>query len=84
MKIEKGTEFEVEQVMYTADGSWLRVSVETMKKIVKETTPTMTMGWICAEPREKDPMCIPADAQLFASLWNKGRFFLYIHDCAII
>lgn len=71
--IPKGTEFEVEQVIYTADGSWLRISLETMKKILKDTQTNMTTGWVCAEPREMDPYCIPANSQLFVSLWNKGN-----------
>lgn len=34
----------------------------------------LTTGWVCAEPREMDPCCIPANSQLFISLWNKGTF----------
>lgn len=71
--ISKGTEFEVEQVIYTADGTWLRVSPETVKQILKDEPSSVTTGWICAEPREADPFCIPSNSQLFVSLWNKGR-----------
>ena len=73
--LPKGTEFEVEQVIYTADGSWLRVSIDTIKKICKENM-NLTTGWVCAEPREMGPYCIPANSQLFISLWNKGKWWL--------
>ena len=72
--IPKGTEFEVEQVIYTADGTWLRVSLETVKQILKNDSSSITTGWICAEPREADPFCIPSNSQLFVSLWNKGWY----------
>ncbi|KNB46852.1 calcium/calmodulin protein kinase [Blastocystis sp. subtype 4] len=71
--IPKGTEFEVEQVIYTADGTWLRVSLDTVKLILKNDSSSITTGWICAEPREADPFCIPSNSQLFVSLWNKDQ-----------
>lgn len=70
--IPKGTTFEIEQVIYTADGTWLRVSTATIKTILQDET-TLSMGWVCAEPRGDDPNCIPSDTKLFQSLWNKGR-----------
>ena len=69
--IPKGTEFEIEQVIYTADGTWLRISADIIKRISANET-NLSMGWICAEPREGDPNCIPCNTQLFQSLWHKG------------
>ena len=70
--IPRGSEFDVEQVIYTADGPWLRVSLETMKRLLQNETGALITGWVCAEPREMDPLCVPSDSQLFVSLWNKG------------
>ena len=70
--IPRGSEFDVEQVIYTADGTWLRVSLETMKRLLQNETGALITGWVCAEPREMDPLCVPSDSQLLVSLWNKG------------
>lgn len=72
-KIPKGSEFDVEQVIYTADGTWLRVSKQTMSTILKTKEGVMATGWVCAEPREMDPLCIPASSQLFVSLWDRDQ-----------
>lgn len=72
-KIPKGSEFEVEQVIYTADGTWLRVSRKTMSSILQTNEGLMATGWICAEPREMDPFCIPTSSQLYVSLWDKDQ-----------
>ena len=63
----------MEQIIYTADGTWLRVSAQTLAAIVQDKGAVTTTGWICAEPREMDPYCIPSTSQLYVSLWSKGR-----------
>lgn len=70
--IPKGSRFDVEQIIYTADGTWLRVSAQTLQAVVKDKAAAATTGWVCAEPREMDPFCIPAASQLYVSLWSKG------------
>ena len=70
--IPRGSRFDVEQIIYTADGTWLRVSAQTLQAVVKDKVAVATTGWICAEPREMDPFCIPAASQLYVSLWSKG------------
>lgn len=62
----------MEQIIYTADGTWLRVSAQTLQALVKDAAAVTTTGWICAEPREMDPFCIPATSHLYVSLWSKG------------
>lgn len=63
----------MEQVIYTADGTWLRVSKQTMSSILKTKEGVMATGWVCAEPRDMDPLCIPASSQLFVSLWDRDQ-----------
>lgn len=48
------SEFDVEQVIYTADGTWLRVSLETMKRLLQnETGALLTVG--CVRNRGNGP-----------------------------
>ncbi|KAK8792918.1 hypothetical protein WA158_005082 [Blastocystis sp. Blastoise] len=76
--IQPGTILVADQVVYTVDGTWLRITPECIASIHvhKATTPDYQppyqLKWICAEARSMDPLCIPVDSMLFESLWEKN------------
>lgn len=73
-----GTILTAEQVMYTMDGTWLRLSTDCIISLhVHEATtpdykPPLHLKWVCAERRNEDPLCIPSNCLLYESLWVKS------------
>ncbi|KAK8791025.1 hypothetical protein WA158_005656 [Blastocystis sp. Blastoise] len=75
--LQPGTILATEQVVYTIDGTWLRlsndciVSLFVSKSKSPDYKPPLNLKWVCAEMRNENPLCVPINCLLYESLWEK-------------